>query len=111
MSFLDPQVEGQPLRAHYAALAEAVSANQKAVELALKLYAEGHTIFLNVLNAQLALYTTQEALAQSRLSLTTNVIALYKALGGGWSEVNPTGSPPAADRAPVPNAAPAPGAE
>ena len=74
---------------HYAFLADAVAANHKAVELSLKLYTEGQTDFLNVLTAQLSLYNTEEALAQSRLALTNDVIALYKALGGGWSTEDP----------------------
>jgi outer membrane protein TolC len=42
------------------------------------------TDFLTVLEAQRSLYTAQDALAQSQQAVTTNVIALYKALGGGW---------------------------
>jgi len=69
---------------HREALAEAVAANRKAVELATKLYLEGQTDFLNVLSAQRSLYLSEDALAQSTRMISTNLVALYKALGGGW---------------------------
>jgi outer membrane protein, multidrug efflux system len=71
-------------QAHHKALAEAVTANQKAVGLAIKLYSGGQTEFLNVLNAQRSLYSSEDALAQSARTLSTELVALYKALGGGW---------------------------
>ena len=67
-------------------LADAVAANRKAVELATKLYAEGQTDFLNVISAQQAQFVTEEALAVSTATVSTDLIALYKALGGGWDE-------------------------
>ncbi len=36
--------------------------------------------------AQRSLYATEDALAQSEASVTTDLVALYKALGGGWAE-------------------------
>jgi outer membrane protein TolC len=50
------------------------------------------TAFLNVLSSQQALYNSQDALVQSQVAATTNLIALYKALGGGW-EKPPTTQP------------------
>ncbi|MEJ2672211.1 MAG: efflux transporter outer membrane subunit [Deltaproteobacteria bacterium] len=67
-------------------LATAVVNNRRAVDLAMKLYVAGKTDFLNVLNAQLNLYTTENALVQSTNAVDTNLIALYKALGGGWEK-------------------------
>jgi multidrug efflux system outer membrane protein len=67
-------------------LAEAVAANRKAVELATTLYSEGQTDFLNVLSAQQSLFVTEEALAVSKATVSTDLVALYKALGGGWDE-------------------------
>jgi multidrug efflux system outer membrane protein len=67
-------------------LATAVTNNRKAVDLAMKLYVAGKTDFLNVLTAQLNLYTTENALVQSTNTVDTNLIALYKALGGGWEK-------------------------
>ncbi len=72
---------------HRKVLANAVAANEKAVDLSLKLYTEGMTDFLNVLNAQRSLYSSQDALVLSERSIVTDLIALYKALGGGWEVV------------------------
>jgi outer membrane protein, multidrug efflux system len=66
-------------------LVDAVTANQKAVRLATQLYIQGETDFLNVLQAQRALYSTQDALAQSTGALSIDLVSLYRALGGGWN--------------------------
>jgi outer membrane protein, multidrug efflux system len=71
---------------HLRSLARAVASNRQAVDLAMKLYVAGRTDFLNVLNAQRALFLTEDALTQSTRTLGTNLIALYKALGGGWEK-------------------------
>ena len=73
-------------QSHRESLSQAVAANRKAVTLAEKLYTEGLTDFINVLQAQQALFSTENALVQSTASVSTNLVALYKALGGGWSE-------------------------
>jgi len=70
-------------------LIDAVVANRKAVELSTKLYAEGQTEFISVLDAQRSLYNSEDALVQSTRNLSTDLIALYKALGGGWSSEPP----------------------
>src|SRR4029453_9214428 len=69
---------------HRQALTDAVTANQKAVELATLLYTAGQTDFLSLLEAQRALYTAEDALVQHSRTTATDLIALYKALGGGW---------------------------
>ncbi|MEJ2725953.1 MAG: RND transporter, partial [Deltaproteobacteria bacterium] len=51
---------------------------------ATRLYVEGQTDFLNVLQSQQSLYATEDALLQSTQTVSTNLVALYKALGGGW---------------------------
>jgi NodT family efflux transporter outer membrane factor (OMF) lipoprotein len=71
---------------HRSALIEAVANNRKAMELATKLYTEGQTDFLNVLTAQGALYSSEDALVRSNRTVSTNLVALYKALGGGWDD-------------------------
>jgi NodT family efflux transporter outer membrane factor (OMF) lipoprotein len=71
---------------HQKSLAAAVASNRQAVDLAMKLYVAGKTDFLNVLNAQRELFATEDALTQSTRTLGTNLIALYKALGGGWEK-------------------------
>lgn len=65
-------------------LAEAVDANQRAFDIANELYSKGLVDFLNVLDAQRSLYLSQDLLAQSDQRITTDLVALYKALGGGW---------------------------
>lgn len=70
------------------ALAEAVVNNRQAVDLAMKLYIAGKTDFLNVLTAERNLFVNEDALTESTRTLATNLVALYKALGGGWEKTN-----------------------
>ena len=65
-------------------LVAAVAANRQAVDLATRLYAAGQTEFINVLTAQRSLLVAQDALIQSDRNVATNLVAIYKALGGGW---------------------------
>jgi multidrug efflux system outer membrane protein len=69
---------------HRQALTDAVTANRQAVSLATLLYTEGQTDFLSLLDAQRSLYVSEDALVQSTSTTATDLIALYKALGGGW---------------------------
>ena len=71
-------------------LADAVAANQQAVALATDLYRAGLGTFLNVLDSERALFASQSDLAQSEATIATNMVALYKALGGGWETLAPT---------------------
>lgn len=66
------------------ALQKAVETSRQATDLSMQLYTLGMAAFLNVLDAQRALYLSEEALVQSDTAIVTNMIALYKALGGGW---------------------------
>ena len=66
------------------ALVDSVTENRKAVELSTKLYIEGQTDFISVLDAQRSLYVTEDALVRSTSTLSTNLVSIYKALGGGW---------------------------
>ncbi|MDO8904752.1 efflux transporter outer membrane subunit [Hydrogenophaga sp.] len=49
-------------------------------------YRNGVASFLDVLDAQRSLFGTEQALLQTRLAQQQNQVALYRALGGGWSE-------------------------
>jgi len=71
---------------HRQSLIQAVTSNRRAVQLATQLYQEGQTEFLNVLSAQRSLYASESALVQSTRNVSTNLVALYKALGGGWAD-------------------------
>ena len=68
----------------YRSLTDAVTANRRAVTMANELYIRGLNDFLNVLDTQRSLYVTESALTQSQATMATNLVALYKALGGGW---------------------------
>src|SRR4029077_15052521 len=67
-----------------AQLEDAVRANQRAAELARNLYAQGLTDFLTVLVAEQSVFTSQDTLAQTERDVALELIALYKAVGGGW---------------------------
>jgi len=75
-------------QAHYHALAVAVTQDQRALTLSDALYRNGLTDFLNVLTAQQSLYTAQDALVQSQQVVSTDLVTLYQALGGGWQRLN-----------------------
>ena len=62
----------------------AVTAADNAVKLALIQYREGAVDYQRVLDTQRVLLDSQNQLAQTRSAVVTNLIALYKALGGGW---------------------------
>jgi multidrug efflux system outer membrane protein len=70
-------------------LAAATSAAQTAVRLAQDQYKVGLVDFSNVLDAQRSLLSFQDQLAQSDGAVTSNLIRLYKALGGGWKCTEP----------------------
>jgi len=65
-------------------LTRAATAAKKAMGIANDQYKEGTADYSRVLNAQTAVLHTQQRLTQARASVVTNLIAIYKALGGGW---------------------------
>jgi NodT family efflux transporter outer membrane factor (OMF) lipoprotein len=65
-------------------LEQAVVSNRRSVELSRELYTAGLSDFLSVLEAEKELYKSENELAQSEASVSINLVALYKALGGGW---------------------------
>jgi NodT family efflux transporter outer membrane factor (OMF) lipoprotein len=65
-------------------LREGVDASQRAAELALTQYRDGLEDYTRVLNSQLFLVQQQDKLTASRGDVARNLIAMYKALGGGW---------------------------
>jgi outer membrane protein, multidrug efflux system len=75
------------------ALARAVTASSRAVDLVQKNYQEGLTDFQNVLDTERSLFQQQDRLADSEGQVTKNLVALYKALGGGWSPEIPDTQP------------------
>jgi NodT family efflux transporter outer membrane factor (OMF) lipoprotein len=68
-------------------LSQSVQSNEDSVRIASELYAGGTVGYLSLLDAQRSLLRTQDAMAQSQGEVTLSVIALYKAIGGGWEKV------------------------
>jgi multidrug efflux system outer membrane protein len=68
-------------------LEEAVDAAKQALELAQYKYQTGLIDFITVLDAQRSLLAYDDQLVQSTGSITSNLIRLYKALGGGWTSL------------------------
>jgi len=60
------------------------SAATDALNLARERYRAGIADFLSVLDAERTLLTAQDQLAQSQTRTATSLVAVYKALGGGW---------------------------
>lgn len=85
----DALVAYQREQTRRAALRESVAANALAVKLAEERYLRGLTAFLNVLETQRALYLAQSNLVASNSRISTSLVALYKALGGGWQATEP----------------------
>jgi multidrug efflux system outer membrane protein len=69
-----------------AALERYTNAQQRRLDLANMLFANGIDSYLNVLTAQTDLYNAQIALVSARLNRLTSLVDLYRALGGGWLE-------------------------
>lgn len=70
-------------------LREAEVAAKRSLVLASVQYREGYSDFQRVLDAQRALLEQQDNYLVSRSNAVSNVIALYKALGGGWYSALP----------------------
>jgi len=62
----------------------AAASSRKAAELATNLYSRGLTNFLDVLEAERDLYDAERRRVESEAAVTVRLVALYKALGGGW---------------------------
>lgn len=65
-------------------LREAAFAAERSLVLANAQYREGYSDFQRVLDAQRALLQQQDSYLLSRSTAVSNLIALYRALGGGW---------------------------
>ena len=65
-------------------LADAVKASKRSVDLSLIQYREGLVDYQRVLDTQRDLTTQQDNLVSTAGSVGQNLIAMYRALGGGW---------------------------
>ncbi len=60
------------------------TASARAAELALAQYSQGASDYTRVLNTQTSLLAQQDTLTAARGQVVSNLVATYKALGGGW---------------------------
>lgn len=65
-------------------LKDSVKAAKRSVQLALIQYRDGLVDYTRVLNTQQSLVLQQDQLTSAEGSVAQNLVALYKALGGGW---------------------------
>ena len=94
--------QSEQLRREQLMLAAADS--KRALGLAQARYGQGVADFLTVLDAQRNQLNAQLQLADSTTTVSADLVALYKALGGGWEPDLPDNGPPA-----VPTGIPLPG--
>ena len=66
-------------------LAQAVTAATNSRQIAQDQYSAGLVTFVNVLQSEYAVLNAEDQLTQADGQSLTDVVALYKALGGGWS--------------------------
>jgi NodT family efflux transporter outer membrane factor (OMF) lipoprotein len=77
-------------------LTAAATAAEQAADLSLQLYTAGLRDFREVLDAQRSLLSLQDSLASSGAGVATDLVRLYKSLGGGWSASELLPAPPSA---------------
>ena len=70
-------------------LSLSVEASQQALSLARDQYVHGLTNFLDVLDAERTTLSAQQQYATSTTTVSTNLVQLYTALGGGWEQTFP----------------------
>jgi len=67
-------------------LAQSVQAAQRSLDIATLQYREGLTDFQRVLDSQRVFFSQQELLVTTRGGLMQSLVAIYKAMGGGWEQ-------------------------
>jgi NodT family efflux transporter outer membrane factor (OMF) lipoprotein len=65
-------------------VARSVTENQSALQAARQRYSEGATNFLDVTATQAQLLQSENDLSDSDTQIATDLVNLYRALGGGW---------------------------
>ncbi|MGA2556922.1 MAG: TolC family protein, partial [Verrucomicrobiota bacterium] len=71
---------------HRKALSDAVIQNRRALQFSQQLYQAGTEEFLVLLDAERSLLASETALAQSRQAISSDLVNIYRALGGGWED-------------------------
>ena len=74
--------------ARTAALQATVAADQRALDVDLDGYRHGLLTYITVLTVQIQMIQARQQLAQALLTQNTDLVKLYKALGGGWEDVS-----------------------
>ena len=72
-------------------LGNTVTAQQTSFDLSRDSYRKGLVTFITVLDAERQLAQARQQYVQSTTQVTTDLVALYKALGGGWEADAATG--------------------
>lgn len=73
-------------------LASTVRVAQEGVDIATEMYTKGLVSFIDVIQTQDALFDAEDRLIQSEQFVLQNLIAVYKAVGGGWENATPADS-------------------
>lgn len=77
VSFLKSREQAEELQ-------QSVTASNRSVEISLIQYRDGVTDYTRVLNSQEFLVQQQDSYTATRGNVARSLIAMYKALGGGW---------------------------
>jgi NodT family efflux transporter outer membrane factor (OMF) lipoprotein len=72
--------------ARTASLKDSVASDQRALAVDVDAYQHGLITYISVLTVQIQTVQAQQQLAQAVLAQSTDLVKLYKALGGGWQE-------------------------
>jgi multidrug efflux system outer membrane protein len=72
-------------QAQLVSLTNQAAASRRAAELARIQYKEGGIDFLVLLDAERTLLAAEDSMTVAETGVNTNVVAIYKALGGGWT--------------------------
>ena len=68
-------------------LQESETAAQRSVDIALIQYRDGVTDYQRVVDTESKLVDAQDKLTETRGTIASNLVAIYRALGGGWTPV------------------------
>jgi NodT family efflux transporter outer membrane factor (OMF) lipoprotein len=85
-------------RERRARLHQQVMHARAALQLSQQRYNDGVEVFITVLDAERTLLQAEQQEAQSATNSAVDLVALYKALGGGWEDIFPAAAAP---RSPV----------
>jgi multidrug efflux system outer membrane protein len=72
-----------------------VDTTAKSYNLSMMRYRAGIGDYFDALDTQRSLFAAQQTLVAVRLARLTNLVTLYKALGGGWTETSQQAAQPA----------------